>query len=336
MKLKIAIVLVLAIGAATVIYTTNYKDRLQVSVAAPDDYIRGAEFVVRAEYEKSGEVTEVVLHERVLENVGVFEIDLPGHAPWSLREMRAELRHPKYKPTVVAVTGNPHWSPQAVELEPAQWTAEGKQTFVYASHETSIAALDHLRWITSDYFARPEWLLVNEAVQQSHPMLGSLAYGGGKKSGDWEMIRQETIAELGKLKEAIDERSLQPCPEGYEVENLAYPPCGRQEVIVQYYERPSAAEIKAKQDEEFRVAKLAWTNLVERLGVDKNLVRFAGQGETVWETSALGCPEEGQSYTEEPTPGYMIAFTVKYGGTHFYHGREGEDPFYCPEDQRTY
>ena len=334
MKLKIVIALAAVVGIAAYVYASNHKDKLQVSLVVPDEYIRGAVFVLRAEYEQDRVVTEIVLDDRVIETSESFEVNLPARAPWSLRGMRAELRHPKYKSAEVSVPSNPHWANQAIEIEMFRWTTNDRHTFIEPSYETSIAVLDHLRWITNDYFARSEWLLINEAVQKDYPLIGKLAYANGKKSGEWEAVRQQAITELNTLKTAIDERALQPCPEGYEVENLGYPPCGRQKV--QYYKRPSAAVRKAKQDEEIRVSKLAWTDLVKRLGVDENLVRLGGQGDTVWETSALGCPEEGQSYAEEPTPGYMIAFTVKYGGTHFYHGRTGEDPFYCPEEQRTY
>lgn len=335
MKLKIFILLAASIGVATYFYCATYKDRLRVSVAAPDDYVRGAVFTLHAKYERDGQLSDVVLDDRVLENTGTFEIKLPARTPWSLREMRAELQHPKYQPAQVSVTGNPHWSRQELELESMRWTTNEKHTFIQPSHDTSIAVLDHLRWITTDYFSRPEWLLINEAVQQNYQLLGRMAYANGKKSGEWESLRQQTIAELGTLKEAIDERALEPCPEGYEVENLAYPACGRQEMNIQYYPTNSAQK-KAEQAEEIRLWLLAGADLVERLGVEKEAVRFAGFQRWMWNSSALGCPAEGQSYIEEEEPGYMILFTVAYGGTHYYHGREGDDPFYCPEERRSY
>lgn len=308
---------------------------LLVTITAPDDYIRGAVFSLRATYESDDQLSELVLDERMLESTGSFELQLTARKPSSLREMRAELRHPKYRPASVPVPGNPHEERQVLTIEPDRWTGNEKHTFVYATEEISAAALDHLRWITSDYFARPEALLANEAVQQNYQLLGMLAYGGGKKEGEWEALRQQTIAELGTLKEAIDERSLDPCPEDYEVANLAYPPCGRQEMNVTYYS-VNTAEREAEQEEQIRVMQLAFADLVARLGIDRMKARFAGSTLEMWRSSALGCPAEGQSYAEEEIPGYVLLFTVKDQGTHYYHGREGEDPFYCPEDMRKW
>ena len=337
MKPKSVVILFAALIAAVLVYALLYKDRLTVRIVTPDDYIRGAVFQLHAEYEIDGEAVPVVLEDRLLADELYFELQLPSRAPWSLNALRVELKHPRYKPTMAVVTGNPHWFRQDLELEPTQWTTNDRRTYVEPSYETSKAALEHLRWVRTEYFARSEWLAVNETVQADPQLLGSMAYAGGSKDGEWERVRQQTIAEWKSLKGVLDERIYEPCPDGYEVEDMNYPPCGKQRVNIVYLE-PAAREPEdqsSRWNEGSQISH-ARADLARRLEVEVDTVRFAGYQPMIWRSDALGCPDDGESYTEEEITGYYMAFTIAHGGVHYYHGRADSAPFYCPEDRQTY
>lgn len=78
-------------------------------------------------------------------------------------------------------------------------------------------------------------------------------------------------------------------------------------------------------------AQQAWSmqDLATRLGVDNYTVEVAGVREVTWRSGAVGCPEEGNSYTQALVDGALIELRV--GQTVYrYHAVVGGQPFYCP------
>ncbi len=308
---------------------------VQVHVDAPDDYIHGGVFKLHGAYERNGEIISVKIDDRLLYTDESFVVPLSGREHGDIRELRAELRHPKYRPVSEVLSVGKDSEPVEITVRPVRWTTNERHTWIEPSHETLKAGMEHLRWIRTEYFQRPERLPVNEAFQKDHRLVALLAYGGGGKKGEWEALRQETIVEWKALAEIMEERSYEPCPEGYEFEGMVNRPCGARKFEVTYIPRVSAEERKAKEEEQFRQMKLAIEDLAGRKQIDINTIRSANYSETVWETTALGCPEEGVTYEEVATPGYFLILQPPYE-TYFYHGKANEDPFYCEEDQRTY
>ncbi|GAB2597981.1 hypothetical protein [Pseudactinotalea suaedae] len=72
----------------------------------------------------------------------------------------------------------------------------------------------------------------------------------------------------------------------------------------------------------------AVTDLAERLEVTAEDVTAGPLEEVTWTDGSIGCPAEGQSYTQALVPGARLVLTVD-GAEYAYHG-EGEEPlFYC-------
>jgi hypothetical protein len=71
-------------------------------------------------------------------------------------------------------------------------------------------------------------------------------------------------------------------------------------------------------------------DLVERTGVDRGDVLIEVTELVTWPDGALGCPEEGQMYTQALVDGYRLVFSAA-GTEYHYHGASGEDPAYCAD-----
>lgn len=54
--------------------------------------------------------------------------------------------------------------------------------------------------------------------------------------------------------------------------------------------------------------------------------------EVEWPDGSLGCPKEGEMYSQAIVPGYLVVLEVD-GEELYYHGAEGEDPFHCEDPQ---
>lgn len=72
---------------------------------------------------------------------------------------------------------------------------------------------------------------------------------------------------------------------------------------------------------------------VERTGADLSQVKVLQGGNVQWRSSALGCPQEGYSYTEAIVPGALFIIGAA-GQVLNYHAAKGEQPFYCPNERR--
>lgn len=82
-------------------------------------------------------------------------------------------------------------------------------------------------------------------------------------------------------------------------------------------------------------AETARADLAQQLGVSEEELEIVLAERVTWNSGALGCPQEGMSYTQALVEGYRIEIEHD-GEPYHYHGEEGKPPFYCadpPEDQ---
>ena len=335
----LVLTLVFALSSCTSVPPSIPGDPIQVHIDAPDGYISGGVFNLQAAYEADGEITYVDIDDRLLHSDASFVVQLPRREQGLLKEIRAELRHPKYKPAFEVITASEISTPLAITVRPARWTTNGKHTWIKPIYETSVAGMEHLRWVRTEYFQRPERLSVNEAFQKDHQLVAQLAYKIRGKSPEWVELRLANIAEWEAIAKIMEERSLGPCPPGYVLETLTNRPCGAL-VFKDTYPDPEtlaamAAEKEKEEKEQWRQIQFARADLAKRLQMDQNSIRFAGHGWIMWDSAAVGCPEEGKMYKEEETPGYIILLQPP-NETYYYHGKVNELPSYCDEDKRTY
>jgi len=220
-----------------------------------------------------------------------------------------------------------------IVLRPQRWTTNDRHTFVKPEYETTVAAADHLDWISAVYFKRPEWLLINEAFQKDHRLVSMLAYGGGSKKGDWERVRLANIEKWKVLKETMDERSYTPCPPGYTLEGFANRPCGAEKLNINYYERDDG-KAAAEKDEQLRQIVHARADLAKRLQVDVSEVRYGGHQIEYYDPARAGCRDAGEPPESKEQLGYLMVFSAGIRGSFTYYGKQGEMPYYCRENTR--
>ncbi len=323
--------LVLTLSAALLLAGCSGKSdiSIEIGVDAPDDYIRGGVFELGAVYDADGAAERVALDDRVLESGASFVVEVPGHKQWVLQAIEAELRHPKYRPASEIVVANDILMSPTIVLRPQRWTTNDRHTFIQPAYETSVAAAEHLDWIGEVYFQRPEWLLVNEAFQEDHRLVSMLAYGGGSKKGDWEILRLANIERWKDLNETMEERSYRACPPGYQLQGFAHRPCGAEKLNITYYDRGDTESATAAQDELRRQVSHARADLAKRLGIDESAVELGSYDSREYDPVLAYCPDAGAPPEVDDEPGYEIAFVVNDRGLFIYLGKNGELPFYC-------
>jgi hypothetical protein len=76
----------------------------------------------------------------------------------------------------------------------------------------------------------------------------------------------------------------------------------------------------------------AIADLAARTGVAEDSVVVTSARAVTWSSGALGCPEQGKSYTEALVPGLQVLLEAS-GTTHYYHGRNGMPLVYCPAER---
>lgn len=87
------------------------------------------------------------------------------------------------------------------------------------------------------------------------------------------------------------------------------------------------------EEEQLRVAeRLAIELAVREHGGDVNAVTVAEAERVTWPDGSLGCPEEGEVYTQALVDGYRIVLEVDGQQVH-YHGADDERPFRCDDPQ---
>jgi hypothetical protein len=77
---------------------------------------------------------------------------------------------------------------------------------------------------------------------------------------------------------------------------------------------------------------LAIADAADERGITEEEIEVIRAEEVEWPDGALGCPEEGEMYTQAIVPGYLVVLEVD-GEEIFYHGAQGEPPFHCEDPQ---
>lgn len=77
-------------------------------------------------------------------------------------------------------------------------------------------------------------------------------------------------------------------------------------------------------------AETARADLAAELDVPEEELNIVLAEEVTWRNGALGCEEEGMSYTQALVEGYRIRIEHD-GQPYHYHGEQGGEPFYCAE-----
>jgi len=78
--------------------------------------------------------------------------------------------------------------------------------------------------------------------------------------------------------------------------------------------------------------ELAVQDAADRAGIDPADVEVVTNEAVTWSDGSLGCPQEGQFYTQALVEGYRIV--VEAGTETFeYHGAAGQPPAYCADPQ---
>lgn len=182
---------------------------------------------VAASYVRNGKRELVPLFDEVIDGDTKIEVQLPFTAPWQFESLRTRIRHPHYRPSASYDMTNPHWRNTWVLATPELWSRSHDHYVVQPSEETTMAGLEHLRWIREVYAERvPPHIFVQE-VRRAQLMLGSLAFARGKKDSGWEQTRRAAISELQGLNELLDATTYEPCPENYEPDPETPIVCGR-------------------------------------------------------------------------------------------------------------
>ena len=75
----------------------------------------------------------------------------------------------------------------------------------------------------------------------------------------------------------------------------------------------------------------ARNDLSKKMQLELDEVSLSGAGKVTWRSGALGCPEEGQRYTQALVPGVLIMLKVE-NKPYRYHATPTGVPFYCSDD----
>lgn len=90
-------------------------------------------------------------------------------------------------------------------------------------------------------------------------------------------------------------------------------------------------DIREDVDETLRdELELAIADAADERGVTTEEIEVLRAEQVEWPDGAMGCPEEGEMYTQAIVPGYLIVLSV-HDETLYYHGAEGEPPFHCED-----
>lgn len=74
--------------------------------------------------------------------------------------------------------------------------------------------------------------------------------------------------------------------------------------------------------------EFAIRDTVEQTGVGRSDVEVQLAERVTWNDGSLGCPRPGEMYTQALVEGYRILLSAD-GQERAYHGRDGDEPFYC-------
>ena len=86
-------------------------------------------------------------------------------------------------------------------------------------------------------------------------------------------------------------------------------------------------------EDEVRLAERYAVQLaIEEYEVDLSAVTAVEAGAVVWPDGALGCPQEGESYTQAFEDGFLVVLEVDHPEV-YYHAAEPDAPFRCDDPQ---
>jgi hypothetical protein len=100
---------------------------------------------------------------------------------------------------------------------------------------------------------------------------------------------------------------------------------------------PSSAPAEPEEAPVDDVTAQAKADLAHHLGIPESRIEVVSRQDVTWRDGSLGCPREGEMYTQALVPGYRIVLRAA-GSDHHYHGAQGRPPFRCdrPADDGTY
>lgn len=81
------------------------------------------------------------------------------------------------------------------------------------------------------------------------------------------------------------------------------------------------------------LSEAARRDLAERLNTDVASITVDSANQVVWRDGSIGCPEPDGFYTQALVSGYRIILRAEEQ-VHVYHGRDGGQPFLCPDERR--
>lgn len=81
------------------------------------------------------------------------------------------------------------------------------------------------------------------------------------------------------------------------------------------------------------LTEAAFLELAERLNINRADITLESAEQVIWRDGSIGCPQPEGFYTQALVNGYRIMLKAK-DRIHAYHGRDGGQPFYCPDDRR--
>ena len=76
----------------------------------------------------------------------------------------------------------------------------------------------------------------------------------------------------------------------------------------------------------------ALENLAGRLDLNRDAIQVFRASSVTWGSGAVGCPEEGKSYTQAAVPGLLVILETD-GKRYRYHGKAGSPLFHCPDSR---
>ena len=210
-------------------YWVILRGSLDVRISASGTEVQGALLTVTGTYSADGKLYEIEHFRGQIKSNSSQLIELPAMLPWTFHSMKVQVEHPNFRPSKAYPASNPYWRNQTLTLQLALWSRSLDNYVVEASESTSAEGLDHLRWLRADYLeAIPTAIAIRE-IMAAQLALGSLAMAGGRRDGAWEETRQDALRELDLLKEIIEQRSHDPCPDGHQTAAERLAECGRSE-----------------------------------------------------------------------------------------------------------
>ena len=81
------------------------------------------------------------------------------------------------------------------------------------------------------------------------------------------------------------------------------------------------------------LTEAASLDLAEHLNIDLADITVESAEQVIWRDGSMGCPQPDGFYTQALVNGYRIMLRADEQ-VHAYHGRDGGQPFLCPEERR--